>query len=384
MAVRLALFYAAAFGFIGVWLPFWPVWLADKGLGAAEIGLLIAAGAWVRIGAPAMVAHLADRRGERKRFVVLLAAAALAVHLMFLAADGFAALLVISILAAIAVAPVIPLAETIALPLARAGRIDYGRVRLWGSAAFIAGAMLGGRILAGTGPQAILPMVLAWLALCVAAALALPDARPPAARRRIPILALLASPTMLVFLVASSLIQASHAAYYGFATLTWRAAGIDDRLIGLLWAEGVLAEIVLFAFGGALAARLGPVRLLAAGAVAGILRWSVLAVSPALPVLAAIQTLHALSFGAAHLGAMLFLARAVAPEHSASAQALYAGLATGLAMGGATILAGALFEATSPAAAFLAMAFLSAAGGLGTLVLARCPPEIGRRTERGG
>ena len=82
---------------------------------------------------------------------------------------------------------------------------------------------------------------------------------------------------------------------------------------------------------------------------------------------------------------MLFLARAVAPEHSAaSAQALYAGLATGLAMGGATILAGALFEATSPAAAFLAMAFLSAAGGLGTLVLARCPPEIGRRTERGG
>ena len=371
MALRLAFFYAAAFGFVGVWLPFWPVWLADRGLTAAEIGLLISAGAWVRVAAPAIIAHLADRRGERKRFIVLLAAAAFAVHLLFLAAEGFAALLAVSILAALALAPIVPMAETVALPLARAGRIDYGRVRLWGSAAFIAGAALGGRVLGGAGPPAILTAVLACLALGVAAALALPDARPPPARRRIPIAALLANPTMLVFLAASSLIQASHAAYYGFATLAWRAAGIDDRVIGLLWAEGVLAEIVLFAFGGALAARLGPARLLAIGAAAGIVRWSVLALSPALPVLAAVQALHALSFGAAHLGAMLFLARAVAPEHAASAQALYAGVAMGLAMGGATMLGGALFEADSPATAFLAMAFLSAAGGLGALVLAR-------------
>ena len=88
MALRLAFFYAAAFGFVGISLPFWPVWLTDKGLDAVEIGLLITAGTWVRIAAPTMIAHLADRRGERKRVVVLLALAAFAVHLLFLAADG--------------------------------------------------------------------------------------------------------------------------------------------------------------------------------------------------------------------------------------------------------------------------------------------------------
>ncbi len=380
MALRLAFFYAAAFGFVGVSLPFWPVWLADKGLDAAQIGLLITAGTWVRIAVPALVAHVADRRGERKQVMVLLAVAAFAVHLLFLAAEGFAALLAISILAAVAFTPIIPMGENLALLLARAGRIDYGRVRLWGSIAFIAGATLGGRLLGGTGPPVILTMVLASLALGVLAALTLPDTRPPPARRRVPIASLLASPTMLVFLAASSLIQASHAAYYGFATLAWRAAGIDDQVIGLLWAEGVLAEIILFAFGGALAARLGPARLLVIGAVAGIIRWSVLALSPALPVLAASQALHALSFGAAHLGAMLFLARAVAPEHSASAQALYAGVAMGLVMGGATILGGTLFDAAAPATAFLAMTSLSAAGGLGALVLARCLRTAGQRT----
>ncbi len=36
--VRLAFFYVAVFGLIGIHLPFWPVWLASRGLGPAEIG----------------------------------------------------------------------------------------------------------------------------------------------------------------------------------------------------------------------------------------------------------------------------------------------------------------------------------------------------------
>lgn len=373
MALRLALFYAAVFGFVGISLPFWPVWLTAKGLGAAEIGLLITAGTWVRIVVPPMVAHIADRRGERKRVVVVLAALAFVVHLLFLAADGFAGLLAVSILAAIAFTPIIPMGENLSLLLAREGRIDYGRVRLWGSIAFIAGAVGGGRILGEAGPPAILTMVLATLALVALAAFALPDTRPPPARRRMPIAALLASRTMLVFLAAASLIQASHAAYYGFATLSWRQAGIDDQVIGLLWAEGVLAEIILFALGGGLAARLGPAKLLSIGAAAGIIRWTILALEPGLGVLVLAQALHAFTFGAAHLGAMVFLARMVAPEHSASAQALYAGVAMGLVMGGATILSGTLFEAFGTVA-FWAMAALSAAGGLGALALAALMP----------
>ena len=373
MALRLAFFYAAAFGFVGISLPFWPVWLTDKGLDAAEIGLLITAGTWVRIAAPTMIAHLADRRGERKRVVVLLALAAFAVHLLFLAAEGFAALLAVSILVAIAFTPIIPIGENLALLLSREGRIEYGRVRLWGSVAFIAGAVLGGRILGEAGPPVILVMVLATLGLGVLAAFTLPDVRPPPARRRVPIAVLLSSPTMLIFLAAASLVQASHAAYYGFSTLAWRAAGIDDQVIGLLWAAGVLAEIILFAFGGALAARLGPAPLLVIGALAGIARWSILALEPGLPVLIASQALHALTFGATHLGAMLFLARTVAPEYSASAQALYAGVAMGLVMGGATMLSGSLFDAAGTAA-FWVMAVLAAVGGAAALGLAALMP----------
>ena len=377
MAIRLALFYAAVFLFVGVSLPFWPVWLSAKGLSATEIGLLITAGSWIRIAAPQIAAHVADRRGRRRGVLILLAGASLAVHLLFLVAEGFAALLAVSILAAIAFTPIIPMGENMTLLASRDRGFDYARVRLWGSIAFIAGAIVGGRAVGDAGAQAILWLVLGTLALTVLAAVAMPETGSPPARRRVPVAALLSDPSMIVFLVTASLIQASHAAAYGFATLAWRESGIGDDVIGLLWAEGVLAEIVLFALGGGLAARLGPARLLAVGAAAGIVRWVGLAIEPGLGWLVVLQTLHALTFGAAHLGAMLYLVRAIPPEHSASAQALYSGSAMGLVMGGATILAGALYDDVG-AGAFYVMAAMSAGGLLGALVLARLTPSVGR------
>ena len=58
------------------------------------------------------------------------------------------------------------------------------------------------------------------------------------------------SPTFLLFLLAASTIQASHALYYTFGTLHWRAQGFADGTIGALWALGVVAEIGLFAVSG--------------------------------------------------------------------------------------------------------------------------------------
>ena len=377
MAVRLALFYAAVFLFVGVSLPFWPVWLAAKGMSAIEIGILFTAGSWIRIAAPALAAHVADRRGRRRGVLILLTLSSFAVHLLFLISEGFAALLAVSILAAVAFTPIIPMGENMTLLASRERRFDYGRVRLWGSIAFIVGATAGGRMVGDAGADAILWLILGTLALTVLASLAMPETGSPPSRRRVPAAALLSKPSMAVFLVTASLIQASHAAAYGFATLAWRDAGIDDEIIGLLWAEGVLAEIVLFALGGGLAARLGPARLLAIAAVAGIVRWIGFAIEPGLGLLVFLQALHALTFGAAHLGAMLYIVRSVPPEHSASAQALYSGMAMGLVMGGAIILAGALYDDVG-AGAFHAMAAMSAGGLVGALALARITPSAAR------
>lgn len=371
MILPIALFFAAVFLFIGIHLPFWPVWLTAHGVAAAEIGILLSVSSWIRAFAPPLIAQVADRTGRTKPLIVALVAGTMGTYFLFIFAEGFWPLLAISALGALTFGAVLPLTENLAMRASHEHGFDYGRVRLWGSLAFIIGATFGGRMLVGREADFILTMMLAALGLTLFAAVTLPNPAAPRSQGvRRPIAHLLSRPIFIVFLLAVGLTQASHAAYYGFGTLHWRAAGISNDVIGLLWAEGVIAEIALFAFSGAVARKLGPMRLLALGVVAGLIRWGVLGMTTDIWALVAVQGLHALTFAATHLAAMHFLLQAVPATYSSTAQSLYSGLATGALMGVAMIAAGALYGAFG-GMAFLSMAALSLAGGIAAIVLAR-------------
>ena len=371
MALPIAIFYAAIFLFIGVHMPFWPVWLTAHGVVATEIGILLSVSTWIRAFTPPMIAQIADRTGKPKRLIVLLLAATLGSYALFTLADGFWPLLAISALGAVFFGAILPLTENFAMRASHEHGFDYGRVRLWGSLTFIVGATFGGRLLVGRDADFILTMMLAALGLSLVASLGLPAmAAAKSQSARLPIAHLLSKPIFIVFLLAGGLTQASHAAYYGFATLHWRAAGITDDVIGWLWAEGVIAEVGLFAFSGAVARRLGPMRLLALGVLAGLVRWCVLGLTTELWALIAVQGLHALTFAATHLAAMHFLLRAVPASYSSTAQGLYSGLGMGVLMGLAMIVAGILYG-NFGGAAFLSMAALSLVGGIAAIALAR-------------
>ena len=81
------------------------------------------------------------------------------------------------------------------------------------------------------------------------------------------------------------MIQVSHAVYYGFATLHWRAAGHGELVVGLLLAEEVVAEVVLFACAGALLRRLEADTAADSGRSADGRRWVLSALSTNLAVL---------------------------------------------------------------------------------------------------
>jgi PPP family 3-phenylpropionic acid transporter len=173
-----------------------------------------------------------------------------------------------------------------------------------------------------------------------------------------------------LFVASGAALQSSHQLYYGFGTLYWRELGFSDPVIGVLWAEGVVAEIVLFWLSAPLVARIGPLGLMALGGVAGILRWSLLGLMPGLAAAVVLQLLHGCTFGASHLGAMYFLARSVPPGAAASAQSLYAAISAGLGSGLVMLAAGAIYTAYG-GQGYLFMALLSAFGLLGVAVLGR-------------
>jgi PPP family 3-phenylpropionic acid transporter len=246
-------------------------------------------------------------------------------------------------------------------------------MRLWGSFAFIAAGFAGGALIDGFGAGVGIWLIVAGAAATAAAALLLPQpiAAPTAAVTvaeagpRPPRLAeaarLAGAPVFLLFLLAAGAVHGSQATFYTFGALHWRGQGISAAWIGVLWAIGVAAEILLFAFSNALLRRLGPPALLMIGAAAGVVRWAAMAAEPPLAVLVPLQLLHGLTYGATHLGAIHFISRAVPERASGTAQALYATVAAGLALGLATIAAGPLY-ATLGGHSYLAMAGLAAVG----------------------
>ena len=363
--------YFTLFAFVGVQLPFWPLWLAGRGLTPAEIGLLLSAVTWGAVISNPLIARATDRRGRAKLVMAAALTVALASYAGLLAAQGFSAILPLALLAGLAGAAVHPLGESLILRRVHDQGYDYGRMRLWGSVSFIAASLALGLIISPLGTAAVLPAMIVCLAATLIAVIALPGLpKQSAASTSRPIRALLSNRPFVLFLAAAALIQASHGAYYGFASLHWRAQGLSGHWIGALWAEGVVAEIVLFAVSRRLLLRFGVVGLLGLGAAAAAVRWTAMAMTADPLLLAGVQLLHGLSFGATHLGAMHFLARAAPQGAAATAQSLYAGASSGIATGASLWLSGLIF-ARAPEAAFAAMTILALAGAVFALALAR-------------
>jgi MFS transporter, PPP family, 3-phenylpropionic acid transporter len=289
--------------------------------------------------------------------MLVLAAATLAAFALFGIAESFPALLLLSAITGVTFAAILPLGEALALAEAKTAGIGYARVRLWGSIAFIFATLGCGLLLERTGAAAVLVLILITLSLMLLACGALPRARPGASDTTPHLAALWRRPGFVRFAVAASLLHASHAVYYGFATIHWRDAGISEAMIGWLWAEGVIAEILLFLWAGGVVERAGPRRVLLIASILTAARWTVSGLSVDLPVLILIQTLHAASFGAVHLATMQYLRDAVPAGLHASAQGCYAAISA-LLFGLLMPVSGWLYGA-SGGQAFLAMAVVA-------------------------
>jgi PPP family 3-phenylpropionic acid transporter len=365
-AARMAFFFAAYFSVAGVGLSYWPVWLQDRGVSPAEIGTIYMARQMITVLAILAIGWLAGRLFGVRSLTVALASAAVLIAASYELAWGFWPNLLITLVWGMVWHPILSLGEGVCVTLTRQKSIDYGRVRVWGSVSFIVGAVATGLSVEHFGARSVLYVMCVGVALTLPAVLWLPrpsiDATPGrAAADRPTALELLRQRPFVLFLLATGFSQASHAVLNLFATLHWRAAGITDATISLLWAEAVVVEIVLFMVGGVLMRRVGPAGLIAIGALAGIVRWTAMPYTTDVVFLAFLQALHSLTFGACHLGAMAFMQRALGAAQMAAGQSLYYGLSSGLLMAVMYQVVGWLYARVG-VEAYLAMTVLSATG----------------------
>jgi PPP family 3-phenylpropionic acid transporter len=376
---------SALFAAAGVILVFLPRWLeAERGLSGEQIGAVLSLAQLARIGTGPLIAFWADGMTDRSAALRYVSAAALAAYaVFFFLPHDFWSLLIMGFVALSLSQGLTPLVEAAVLRATLEGPINYGLARGLGSIAFIVANIAGGVLVARFGLDAVIAWVLCSLALVVASSwLGLPRDRGEAPARLAladAVTDLLGNRRFLIVIVACGLIQSGHAFYYGFSTIVWRNQEIAPDVVGLLWAFGVAVEVVFLWSLPAIERRVSPEALILIGGGGGVVRWVAMGFAPVGWVLWPLQALHALSFAAAHVGAMRLIFRQTPENAAAMAQTLYAALSAGLLMGAATLVSGRLYD-WAGAGGYWAMAVLAGLGG--TLALALLNPPPRRATSR--
>ncbi|GLR05076.1 3-phenylpropionic acid transporter [Vibrio hyugaensis] len=332
----------------GVYLPFWSLWFKDQGVSPTDIGLLVGLGLATRCVANMVLTprlHKVEHIMPALRWLSF--AALIFVGFHFFTGGSFWLMALATVLFNLCCGPVVPLSDAMANYYARLKMLDYGRTRLWGSVAFIAGSTVVGYLVAEFGSDMIL--YTAMVGVFISLLLAMRNTNPMPVTRdgqhaeRPKLSALLTDKPVVKFLVLMALIQGSHAAYYGFSAIHWKAAGHSEDVIGYLWSLGVAAEVAVFALSKRLFAgwSLRTLFVVAAGGV--MLRWGMTASTTSILALVVVQMLHGVTFAMAHIAAIQYIQNS-AENKMVALQALYNAIPLGAFIALMTVISGWGYE----------------------------------------
>ena len=384
-AGRLRLFYFLVFVSYGAFLPFFPTWLAARGVRGIAMSALMAMGPALGVIGPPGFGALSDWLGLRSGLLRvstaggLAAAALLAAPAALGGAPTLPLLFVAMVLFSISRAPSMAMADVIAIEAIKGkgppGRApSYGGLRLWGSIGFLLAALGVGRAL---DVRALAPLPLFLLAATgatFAVSFALDAPAPPRAPDiGAPLRTLLRDRAFSVFLAASFLGFGAHAAYDICFSLHLQRLGVGAGWVGAAWAIGTLAEVGLMAVSGRLLAVVPASRLLVIASAGGAARWALLATVRDVPVLLALQPLHAVSFALFWVTSIDHVRRLAPREILATAQGVFnAAGAAGTVAG--MLVWGAIFEAYGGPPTFAGAAGAAALAALAAAASAPATP----------
>jgi PPP family 3-phenylpropionic acid transporter len=382
-AARIALVFCAPMMVNGIALPFFPVWLETLSMSDFQIGIVLAVPLFVRVFTAPIAGMVADRIGERSIVLLWSALLSLATAVALFATGSFWPVLLLYTLQGAVYSPYVPITEAIMLSGVRRWNFDYGKMRLWGSLAFIVATMIGGWLAGLYGGAMVLPAMAAAFVLTVLGAVIAPRIGRP--RRPSPITAIAEVPRtstlrqadVQLMLIGVSLVNASHAMLFAFSAIYWQKMGFSGVDVGILWSAGVLAEVVFFLFAVQLRRRFNLWSMMMVGGAVAVARWILFPMEMSFAGYFVLQCLHAFTYAIIHMSAQSRLVERVAEEQEAAAQGLYF-FYTGIFTAVATFASGYAFSWYGVQGFYL-MSLVAAAGLVsvvaGRAVASRVQPQ---------
>ena len=328
---RLSAYYFAYYAFLGVFSPYFALYLRTLDLSAWDIGLLMSQMQLMRLFGPYYWGRLADRQGQRLAIVRWTGAAALVVFIVFFLTAKLGLLLAGMAVFAFFWSASLPLVEALTFDHLREQAARYSRIRLWGSIGFIVAVLIVGALLDFLPPASLPWMCLVTLAASLVFSAYVPETSAHhQSQDSPPVAEILAQSHVRALFVACFAMTAAHGALNIFYTLYLDAHGVSKTMTGALWTLGVLAEIAVFLVMAKVMRRFDLRRILLVSLAAAVVRFLMIGFGVgSLVVLVLAQLLHGLTFGACHAAAIAAINRWFVGATRGRGQALYSSVAFG-------------------------------------------------------
>jgi MFS transporter, PPP family, 3-phenylpropionic acid transporter len=368
---ELSISYLLYFGALGLFLPYFPLYMEARGLSLVQIGWLFAAGPLLRIIVPPLAGNLADNYRGPLFWCTVAAWGSLAGLLVVWFGAGPAFLVAGTLLYFLFTAPTIPLLDAATVQYLQRAKIDFGHIRLWGSVGFVFTSFGLGLLFPELPARIIIISILIFFSLFsmfLLFARGEPAQVNPMEWSRLP--ALLRNRVLWLLLAVTFLNRVASAPFNAFYAIFVRESGMGGNIVAWTWGIGVVTEVFVMLFVDRLIGRFSAAGVLATGCAIEALRWTAYSYVSSPVALLCLAPLHGTAFAFIYISTV----RSVAWVLPSRVRSLGQGLATAAAGLGQTvgsIVGGYLHDMTGNSGMFLAAGLTGAAAVLASAIFAR-------------
>jgi MFS transporter, PPP family, 3-phenylpropionic acid transporter len=329
---RLSSFYFTYYMFVGAFVPYWGLYLKSVNFSAVEIGILLSLFQVSRIFSPSFWGWLADRTNRRVVWIKLTALLGLLGYVGVFFGTSFVWLFFVMAALSMFTSSTLPLAEAVTMAHIEPANQPYGRIRVWGSIGFIVAVLVLGMLLDYAPVESLLWCLLAIQATLLLLTFQIPEPHvPPHHTDHLSVWNIVMRPEVLALLIGCCLMVSAHSVYYSFFSIFLEERGYSKTLIGILWAVGVVCEILMFVVMPRLLKVFSLKQVLLMSLMLAVLRFAMIGLgTSSLWVLLLAQTLHAATFGSFHVASVAIVQQYFIGRHQAKGQAIYSSVGYGL------------------------------------------------------
>ncbi len=342
---RLSGFYFFYFASLGVLVPYWSLYLKSLGYNSLTIGGLVAILPATKLIAPYIWGWLADHTRRSMLIIRIACLLALITFSLVFISQQLWWLTFVMLLFSFFWNATLPQFEAITLNHLGDDTHNYSMIRLWGSLGFIVIVVLIGHLLE-TFDTDIIPLAVLFTFIVIAvSSFAVPEKLNTPHAEHSPIWHVIKQPKVLAFIVVCFLMLCRHGPYYTFYTIYLEEQGYSSNMIGVLWAVGVLAEVIIFLIMHRLLPMFGARKLLIVSLLLTTLRWLLIGFFvDDLSMLFLAQLFHAFSFGVFHAVGISLVHEYFTGSHQGRGQALYSSVSFGAGVAVGTLISGLVWD----------------------------------------